>query len=181
MRIAKLIAVVAVLLLASYPASAQDPTATQQIHLDLESTTNLTAGWGCTNWHELYPVNCNPWHLDRIEGDGQLRACNFAWFNGLRFHIDWVGPTYFLDCLGIIAEPIGDPTVDADPIGEVWHEVYPDYCTEHVVDGWEDADGNGSISECDIVILDGVLVCHVRRVSTDVIISRAPSPVGTTP
>lgn len=176
MRIVKLIAVAGVLLLAAYPAAAQqaDAEAPQRIHLDLSSSTDPDAGWECTEWHELYPVYCTEgWHLDKIEGDGQLRACNHAWFNGRRYHIDWVGPTYFLDCLEIVAEPL-DPTVTADPTGQVWHEVHPDYCTEHEVTDWEDADADGTVSECDIVVLDGTLVCHVKRVSTDIIISSAP-------
>lgn len=170
----------ALALLVSLPAVAQETAPAQRIHLDLDSHADLAVGWACTNWHELWPSYCAIWHLDKIEGDGRLKACNFAWFNGQRFHIDWVGPTYFLDCLGIIAEPAGDPTADelADPVGDVWHEVQPEYCTEHTVTGWDDADGSGNVSECDIVILNGSLVCHVRRVSTDVIIS--PAPVATT-
>lgn len=178
MRITKLFLLMLVVVTVSLPANAQDTTTPQRIHLDLDANADLASDWDNTYWHELWPKYCAIWRLDHIEGDGQLRACNYAVFDHGRFHIDWVGPTYFLDCYGIVAEPSGDASTDSDPTGEVWHEVYPDYCKEWVVDGWEDADGDGTVSECDIVILNGE-VCHVQRVSVDIIISPAAVPVAT--
>lgn len=181
MRITKLFLLAILVALVSFPVTAQDTTAPQRVHLDLDSNADLSGAWDDTFWHELYPRYCSIWHLKYIEGDGQLRQCNYAVFDNGRYHIDWVGPTYFLDCLGIIAEPSGevDPT-NGDPTGEVWHEVYPDYCIDWVVDGWDDTDGDGTVSECDIVYLNGQ-ICHVQRVSVDIIVSPAPVPVSTNP
>lgn len=163
--------------LGAAPAMAQDEAPTR-VHLDLAANTAIDAGWECTEWHELYPAECSIHHLDKIEGDGELEACNYAWFDGRRYHIDWVGPTYFLDCRGVVAEPSSEVNEDGNPVGEVWHEVSPNYCDEHKVVGWEDADGDGQISECDYVTFDNGDVCHVDRIGLDVIISPAPVPIG---
>jgi len=172
MRITKLFLLAILVAAVSFPATAQDTTAPQRIHLDLDANADLAGAWDDTFWHELYPNYCAIWHLKYIDGDGQLKACNNAVFDRGRFHIDWVGPTYFLDCLGIVAEPSGEVNPDGDPTGEVWHEVYPDYCKEWVVEEWKDANGNGIVDECDYVILNGML-CHIKRVSVDIIISPA--------
>lgn len=176
MRLTKLFLLGLLVALVTLPASAQDPTVPQQIHLDLDANADLADTWDDTYWHELWPNYCAVWHLNYIEGDGQLRECNYAVFDDGRYHIDWVGPTYFLDCLGIVAEPSGEVNPDGDPTGEIWHEVYPNYCDEWFVEGWEDTDGDGTVSACDIVYLNGE-VCHVQRVSVDIIIS--PAVLGT--
>jgi hypothetical protein len=161
------------LLLAAAPALAHEgvaasPAEQQRIHLDLAANADINAGWECTEWHELYPDECVVRHLDRIGGTGKLEACNPIWFDGVKYHIDWVGPTYFLDCL--VAEP-STINEDGDPVGETWHEIKPNYCDEHEVVGWEDADASGDVSECDIIIFGNGEVCHVYRVSLDIIIS----------
>lgn len=172
------------LVLAAAPALAHEgvaasPAEQQRIHLDLDADADINSGWECTDWHELYPVECTIRHLDKIEGDGELKACNHAWFDGKRYHIDWVGPTYFLDCNGVVAEPSSiEPSEDGDPTGEVWHEIKPNYCDEHVVIDWED-NGNGYLDECDFVTFDNGDRCHIYDIGLDIIISPAPVPIGT--
>ena len=171
------LAVVPLLAVAAVPALAHEgvvSTEQERIHLDLAADEDLTTGWSCTEWHELYPEECAVRHLEEIEGDGELRECNYAKFDDGRYHIDWVGPTYFLDC-GWVAEPSSGMNADGDPTGEIWHEVKPDYCKEHVVTRWDDANGNGELDECDFVAFDDGQVCHIYRISVDIIISPAPS------
>lgn len=38
----------------------------------------------------------------------------------------------------------------------IWHELYPANCTPHHQDGYDDADGDGMLSPCDIIKLDGM-------------------------
>ena len=161
----------------AHEAAAASPAEQQRIHLDLDADADIDSGWECTDWHELYPEECVIRHLDKIEGDGELKACNHAWFDGKRYHIDWVGPTYFLDC-GVVAEPSSiEPSEDGDPTGEVWHEITPNYCDEHVVIDWED-NGNGVLDECDFVTFDNGDRCHIYQIGLDIIISPAPVPIG---
>lgn len=164
------------LALLALPALGQS----QKIYLDLgtDATRGVDAGWECTEWHELHPEFCRVRHLDRIEGDGTLKECNYAWFDRERFHIDWVGPTYFLDC-GVIAEPRGDVNPDGgDPTCQIWEEIWPNFGKQYHVDGWED-NGNGIVDACDIVFLSDGRACHIQRVGLNIVISPAPVPVPT--
>lgn len=164
------------LTLLALPALGQS----EQIYLDLgtDATRAIAAGWECTEWHELYPNFCKVRHLDRIEGDGSLRECNYAWFDRERFHIDWVGPTYFLDC-GKVAEPVGAVRPDTleDPTCQIWEEIWPNHGKLYHVEFWEDANGNGILDECDYVILDDGSYCHISRIGLNIRISPAPVPV----
>ena len=165
------------LALLALPAAGQS----QKIYLDFggDATRAVAAGWECTEWHELFPDFCKVWHLDKIEGGGDLKECAIAWFNGQRFHIDWVGPTYFLDC-GKIAEPTGDVGGSDglyDPTCQIWEEVWPNHGKRYHVDGWEDANGSGTLDECDYVILDDGSYCHLSRIGLNIQISPVPVPV----
>lgn len=138
-----------------------------------------------STWHELHPVFCT----DRIQsgyednGDGLISACDYIWLDGLRYHIDWVGPTYHLADIGPeppvpegAAEP-EDPLPGEDPTGEPWHWVYPPdwYCTVENVEGWED-NGDTELSPCDIVAIGG-RQWHVVEMSLNIEGHREDSPV----
>lgn len=160
------------------PARAADV----QIYLDYApppgALTSLNIPADCATWHELYPNWCVNHHQDGYEdgdGDGQISVCDFIILDGMRYHIAWVGPTYFLSCMGEdwVVEP-EDPT-GQDPTCEMWHEIYPNFCAPHHVDGWID-NGDGVVSPCDIVIVDGV-ECHIDDIGLDIIV--VPDPTST--
>ncbi len=170
MRRGWLLLAVLALALALQPAEAQS----RKLYLDLgsDAAQGLAAGWECSEWHELWPVMCKSHHVDKVGGDGQLRACNPIQIDGERFHIDWVGPTFFLDC-GKITEPVGDVTAEAmeDPTCQTWVEIWPDHGKEYHVDEWSD-NGNGYLDECDKVILSDGSICHIERIGLNMQVSR---------
>jgi hypothetical protein len=144
-----------------------------ELHFSLESEAGGKQGipGNCSTWHELYPAYCASHHQVNYEddGDGAVSVCDHITLtdpNGLpvRYHITWVGPTYYLDC-GTY-EPT-DPASGGDPYCEIWHQVYPDYCSQHHVDGWEDADSSQTVTPCDFVMIDGTW-CHVVDVALDI-------------
>jgi hypothetical protein len=134
----------------------------------------------CSTWHELYPTFCLPHHQDDYfdNGDGVISACDGIVLDGLRYHVDWVGPTYILDHNGQMSywEPMG--TGGCNPVCETWHQVYPDFCVTAHVDMWEDTDGSGTVTACDYLMLGGVLY-HVADVQLDIQTSPC-SPVDNT-
>ncbi|MFH1680961.1 MAG: hypothetical protein ABIH26_09995 [Candidatus Eisenbacteria bacterium] len=147
-----------------------------EMHLDLESGGELIQGipGDCATWHELYPNYCVPHHQDAYQdnGDGAVSVCDYIILDGVRWHIIWVGPTYFTDD-GHVWEPVGDPT--GDPICQDWHMVYPDYCYTVHIDDWDD-NGDGVLSECDYVSYEGTWH-HIDRVGLDIIV--VPDPTAT--
>ncbi|MBM3319887.1 MAG: hypothetical protein FJY73_04350 [Candidatus Eisenbacteria bacterium] len=147
-----------------------------EMHLDLEVGGELLQGipGDCATWHELYPNYCIPHHQDAYQdnGDGVVSVCDYIILDGIRYHIIWVGPTYFTDD-GHVWEPVGDPS--GSPICQDWHMVYPVYCHVAHVDDWDD-NYDGVLGDCDHVLIDGSWV-HIDRVGLDIIV--VPEPTGT--
>ena len=134
----------------------------------------------CSDWHELHPNFCIIHHQDVYEddGDGQVSVCDFITLSGVRYHIDWVGPTYWLIemtagdemwCEPTIPDPGGNPTC------EIWHEVAPDFCLEWHIDDWED-NGDGVLSICDNVLI-GESWWHIEDIGLNITATETPSPV----
>lgn len=120
-----------------------------------------------TDWHELYPVYSNEWHLTSWvdNGDGDLSASDqidmtqmvgpeVGWIYW--YHVDVVtttihwtfktGPAYPDDLTteeGAAESPVytTEPDWLHNPIGSTWHQVYPDYSREFVITSWEDNGG----------------------------------------
>jgi hypothetical protein len=129
-----------------------------------------------SQWHELYPIFCTP-HVQNgyfDNGDGVVSECDVILIDGIRYHVDWAGPTYYLMYLG---EPPEERWLEPEPgIDDVWHEVAPVFCNIWDVLDWEDTDQNGEISFCDNVLLqDGWW--HVEDVRLDITVTEEPSPV----
>ena len=124
----------------------------------------------CSTWHELYPSFCLPHHQDDFtdNGDGVLSACDYIVLDGIRYHVDWVGPTYELE-YGSPGywEPIDTGT---NPICQTWHQVHPQFCVTGHVSDWADANGNGIVDACDYVWING-MTSHVVAVRTNIRIS----------
>lgn len=133
-------------------------------------------------WHELWPNFCMD-HVqnsyDDANGDNEMSVCDNFVLDGVTYHVDWVGPTYLLVPTSgpdTWTEPSLDPNHNPDdPVGEVWHQVYPDFCTEFPIDGWED-NGDGTLSPCDLIYSGGVEY-HLADVGVNVITSESGVPV----
>ncbi len=164
------------------PAHAAVP----ELHLDLVPSDGKSVDNSvppdCSTWHELYPAYCTPHHqtgYDDDNGNGKIDVCEHIYLDGICYHIVWVGPTYFLSQATVdrIYEPEEEQS-GGDPTCETWHEIYPDYCFYHHVDGWEDNSGDpdGVLDECDNVFIDGIW-WHIDRIGLDIIV--VPDPTAT--
>ena len=136
----------------------------------------------CSTWHELWPNFCIDHHQTGYEdgGDGNLSECDNIILDGVTWHVDWVGPTYhFVEVIGGVdtwTEPSLDPGHNPDnPTGEVWHVVYPDFCAEFPIDGWDD-NGDGTLSPCDVIVSGGKSY-HLVDVTINIITSEPGTPI----
>ena len=135
-----------------------------------------------SSWHELYPTFCAGHTQTGYEdnGDGFVSECDYIYIDGVRFHIIWSGPTYRLQSgptegdrpeFERYMEPIGFGP-QRNPICEIWHEVYPDYCNEWHVEDWAD-NGDGYVSPCDFVWIwseiQGMEQFHVLEVNLNIV------------
>ncbi len=160
--------VLAVVLVATL---APEAFAQDQFHFELvlpqEGATRDIPPDGST-WHELYPTMCIMHSQTGYDdnGDGFVSECDYIYIDGVRFHITWAGPTYVLetgpteDGRPPVQEKFVEPTgfIGPDgrnPICEIWHEVWPEYCLEWHVEDWED-NGDQQVTPCDwVLIWDG--------------------------
>lgn len=136
----------------------------------LELTDDLREGItpDCSTWHELYPQYCIDHHQTSYEdnGDGEMSVCDYIYLDGERYHIEWVGPTYTLDDLGYY-EPL-EWWEPGSPICQEWIEIYPEHGTIHHVTGWEDGDGSGDVSVCDMIVFEDGSAWHVGEISLNI-------------
>ena len=151
-----------------------------------------------STWHELYPHYCNTMTLTSWEdnGDGVLSASDQidmtndtdGWIYW--WHVDAVTTTiHFSYKTGPLpdgvptgelgdAEPIEPRALEdpiTEPIGTVWHMIYPDYCKEFVITSWQD-NGNGVFDESDQFDFEffgegTIYWAHLDSVTTDLILS----------
>jgi len=166
------------LLALSVPASADDI-----LHLELVSSARYPVPGDGSIWHELHPVFCT----DRTQtgyddnGNGEVDVCDYLWLDGIRFHIDWAGPTYHLQAqVGdstAMAEPEGTEP-GGNPTGEFWHLVYPPekFCMEEEVTDWLDFDIDEMLSLGDRVFLNGTWWVIVD-ITVNIEVHEAGSPV----
>jgi len=173
MRVCFVMVVVA--LLAAVPAGAQ-----MYLELGTAPIRDPIPPMG-SNWHELYPnfcvVHTQAGYDDN--GDNEVSVCDVIILDsGARYHVDWVGPTYYVANLQSGEPRFLEPTTEpgGPPIGTYWHEVAPNFCVEHLIDDWEDGDASGTVTECDNVLFDGEW-WHVEEVRLDITVSPEPSPV----
>lgn len=171
MRICAIIAVIALLVV---------PVAAQR-HIEFLGSPILDPiPPDCSDWHELHPNFCYVDHQDGYEdnGDGVVSACDVIILGGVRYHIDWAGPTYWLVPVAGGDEHWVEPSepTGGDPTGEIWHEVYPVFCQEWEVVGWED-NGDGVLSECDMVTLADGITYHIAEIGLNIEVTEEPSPV----
>ena len=156
-------------------------------------------------WHELYPNYCRMYELtdwtDNADGtlssSDQITMVNASGWT-YQYHVDKVTTTIHFSYK---EGPTGPPTGDlgdaepvepnllseeiGDPIGTVWHMIYPDYCKEFVITSWED-NGNGVFDVSDQFDFEffgeGELKwAHLDSVTTDIILSQKGEPEEPTP
>jgi hypothetical protein len=138
------------------PAYAQDAS----IYLELmgDPTRDEIPENGAA-WHELWPEFCAVLIQEDYgdNGDGVISACDYIMFQRTTYHVEWAGPTYYIesDCSGEAGwlEPT-EPPSGGSPVCEVWHWVYPDFCRESHVEHWIDQ-GDGIFGVGDSVEIDG--------------------------
>ncbi len=166
------------LIVAAALAAACVPAAGQSVHLEFVGVPGRPGGMPvpptCSTWHELYPTHCAVHHQTDYgdDGDGLVSACDQIVLDGVSYHIDWVGPTYYLQGIpgrqgGVYLEPQSIP--GRDPVCETWHEIYPNYCLAHHVDAWED-NGDGVLSPCDMIWFDDT-PWHLEEIGFNIIVT----------
>lgn len=150
-----------------------------EIYLELQGGMKDPIPGTCSIWNELWPNFGRPWHQDGYldsDGDGEVTICDYIKLDGQDYHIEWVGPTYTLVCMGEVSyfEPT-EPQSGGNPTCEVWQEVWPQHGRLAHVDAWED-NGDGVVSVCDFVTLDG-MVCHIEDIGLNItVVPSGPVP-----
>jgi len=150
----------------------------------------------CTYWNELHPDFGNRYHIiEWIDDDG----------NGLLSPDDKVtldpGPIESCDVIEVTLTLNitlqGDPAKrmylefaggyphmwepKTNPIGSIWHEVYPVYCPMYEIVGWVD-NCNGVLSYCDYITLFNLTsqqlsTWHVEELAVDMVVQEPAPPV----
>lgn len=124
---------------------------------------NLTEPVG-TRWDELYPLFGRAYHFSSWEdnGDGILSYCDtinmYEKPSGeLRpYHVEEVTITLLVsenrtdEAMYIELEGGYNETALGKPIGTLWHEIYPDFCTTYNITGWDD-NGSSVLDYCDYI------------------------------
>jgi len=143
-----------------------------------------------STWHELYPMFCGTYVQDGYEdnGDGIVSACDRIRLSGILYHIVWAGPTYWTTCSStpggpgttVIYEPM-TPSNGGNPVCQVWHEIFPDFCQQIHIDSWID-NGDGLLSVCDVVDVQDPTglpprYYHIDRIECDITIEPVSVPV----
>jgi len=122
-----------------------------------------------TYWHEVWPTFCNTYLITGWEdnGNGYLDSCDYInivdWNSGESFdvHVEGIETDVILkEIVPDPPDPLPDGTnyhnlddfhiPDGNPIGTVWHELYPEYCRIWNLTSWFD-NGNGYLDSCDYV------------------------------
>jgi len=152
------------------------------LHLELTGPVRQDIPPDGSTWHELAPAFCTTHTQDGYEdnGDGHISPCDFIRFGGSRYHVTWVGPTYWLIDHATGEEWYAEPTIPdpgQDPFCEIWVEVHPNLGDEWHVDGWED-NGDGVVSPCDNVLIRGIWY-HIHEIGLNITVEPS-SPVEQT-
>jgi len=157
---------------------------------------NLTDPVG-TQWHELWPFFGKRYHLSSWNdtgGDGLLSYCD--WIDMYEkpegavkpYHVEKVTIT-----LNLTPMEMGNPmyieleggynaSVLMNPVGTLWHEIYPNFCKTYNLTCVA-TDNGGELGYCDYIDLmdkatGEVTVHHVEEVAIDIVVTPEPPPVG---
>lgn len=169
------------------------PATSQPTHLDLNMQWRAGVPDDGTMWHELLPVYCQLWEQMAYQdnGDGQISICD--WINlkdpvsgeVFGYHIEWVGPTYWLDADGDgswtegkdeIYEP-QTPYDDVPDYCDMWDMVYPVLDPGWHVTGWDDMDGSLTVNHCDWIWFEDTWALHVIDVTVNIKVGPPGPPV----
>jgi hypothetical protein len=185
------------------PIFPVDSTVSTVGHLDLEASNGGGSGFPTSqtgppippdgsSWHWLWPASqhclVEPQNgYEDGDNSGDMSPCDRIVIGDISYHIQWVGPTYFMTCFppdgsppvpDFTAEPNTQDPANESPVGEIWHWIWPPeiYCEEFVVDSWEDANGDGRFNECDQINVfeqgPGLppTYYHIDRIGLDIIV-----------
>ncbi len=137
-------------------------------YLELVDPAKSPIPANCSVWEEYHPNPGVLHHQDDYvdgSGDGEVAFCDYIMLDGVWHHIEWVGPTYHLEC-GVY-EPWSNPNpTGEDPTCEDWIELYPDYGNIWHVDQWDD-NGDGVVSPCDGIFIRGQW-CHITDIKLNI-------------
>jgi hypothetical protein len=140
----------------------------------------------CTYWNELHPVFGNRYHIiEWIDnGDQLLSPSDNVYLDPgpiMPYSVKDVTLTLFVSFLANPAQTmyieftggfqhLYEPKTN--PLGTLWHEVYPEYCLEFEIIDWID-NCNGVLSYCDNITLfdlssQQMTVWHVEELAIDI-------------
>lgn len=150
-----------------------------------------------TSWHELYPQFCQNFTLTSWEdinltgtlnGGDQIDMINVTGGEVHWYYVDRLTFTLYITPQIQGPQPMYiefkgpyDSMILANPLGTLWHEVYPVYCPIYHIIGWNDTgQPYGQISFCDWIQLEDLSWWHVEQVSTDLILNeKIANPIYT--
>jgi hypothetical protein len=154
----------------------------QLIYLELLQPTREPIPPNCSYWHELYPNFCRQLHqngYDDADGSGDMSPCDDILLDNDHYHIEWVGPTYFLSAIGGPPpgywEPVEWPWPTGNPVCQMWQQIHPDFGLQLHVDEWEDGDQSGDVTVCDNIMMGGIWY-HVDEVAVNIRVTPGPVP-----
>jgi uncharacterized repeat protein (TIGR01451 family) len=142
-----------------------------------------------TGWHELYPTYCTNYYITNwkdISGDKVLSPSDLIVLENATtkeqvvHRVDRMTITILVNKSLAFECLVPYPDVAkamANPTGPFWHQVWPTFCIDYAMTGWDDNDKNGILSAGDAVALRGVapdgeaIRTTVDEVSWDIIAS----------
>jgi hypothetical protein len=148
-----------------------------------------------TQWHELYPIYCNWYHVDDWfdNGNSVLDSCDtLVLRNKETEEVDTVHvvnktvtiileslETYDTMAVEWVYEGVEDPRIFlANPVCNILHEIWPAFSRMYHLSSWID-NGDGFLSVCDTIDItdletEEVTWWHVIDVATDITVEMPP-------
>jgi len=106
-----------------------------------------------TKWHEVWPTysnvyNLTSWVEDPLDPDGQLSFTDSIDLTDMKN--PQAPPTYW-HIEDVATDLILNEKI-TDPVSTTWHELYPHYCNNYLIDAWKD-NNDGLLSPSDSVTM----------------------------
>jgi len=131
---------------------------------------NITDPVG-TQWQELRPFFGREYYLSSWNdtgGNGVLSRCDWIDLSrnpggaGGHYHVEEVTITLNVTPVDVdVGEPMYieleggyDMDILTNPVCTHWHEIYPTFCQQYHLTGWNDTGPNGKLDPCDYIYLE---------------------------
>lgn len=124
----------------------------------------------CTDWVEMHPTYGAEHHQNEPwfdNGDSVISVCDYVNLgDSYTWHVEYHGVNFELKCIAFpgstlwVRPPKSAPggglhtIASSDPTCQIWHEIYPTYCSGLHIEGWLD-NGDGIIDLCDDLLIGG--------------------------